>query len=354
MLKKENFTSEHIQKVRERTKTDPTIIERAIFAFGLLEALVRTGAEFVFKGGSSLMLLLDKPMRLSTDIDIIVARDYEIEPFIDEAAKIYPFVSKEEIVRRGANKIVKKHYKFYYSSLSTPDRTVPILLDVLFEENHYATIIQKEIKTGFLEVEGAPTYVSIPSVNSLLGDKLTAFAPNTSGIRYTTQKGDDIVVDKKTEVIKQFFDIASLFDKADDFMAIKNSYIATVQAEIAYRDVDLTYKDCLQDSFNCALGIFSRGKLFPNEYANLLDGIKRIRSFLMNVRFDGETAYTQAAKVMLLCAGIMTDTDILKEVPTINEKLEAPYNKINFMQKIDEPAFNMARYAIYLTKKIIF
>ena len=34
------------------------LIERTVFAFGLLEALVRVGLKFTFKGGTSLMLLL--------------------------------------------------------------------------------------------------------------------------------------------------------------------------------------------------------------------------------------------------------------------------------------------------------
>ena len=39
------------------------------------------------------MLLLERPMRLSTDIDIIVAPGTDLNTFIEEAGKIFPFVS---------------------------------------------------------------------------------------------------------------------------------------------------------------------------------------------------------------------------------------------------------------------
>ena len=70
MLTKENFTAEHIRELQQNSKCDPSILERTLFAFGLLEALIRVDMPFIFKGGTSLMLLLEHPRRLSTDIDI--------------------------------------------------------------------------------------------------------------------------------------------------------------------------------------------------------------------------------------------------------------------------------------------
>ena len=72
MISRENYSAEHIRQLRNESRRDPVLIERALFAFGLLEALVNAGLKFTFKGGTSLMVLLSKPMRLSTDIDIVV------------------------------------------------------------------------------------------------------------------------------------------------------------------------------------------------------------------------------------------------------------------------------------------
>lgn len=68
MLKRENYTQSHIMDIRSRTGSDPAIIERTVFAFGLLEAIAKTGMSYIFKGGTSIMTLLKEPRRLSTDM----------------------------------------------------------------------------------------------------------------------------------------------------------------------------------------------------------------------------------------------------------------------------------------------
>ena len=74
MLKKENFTEEHIRDLQSASHRDPLLLERSVYAFGLLEAITRVGMPFIFKGGTCLMLLLERPMRLSTDIDRVPTR----------------------------------------------------------------------------------------------------------------------------------------------------------------------------------------------------------------------------------------------------------------------------------------
>ena len=80
-MNKENFSESHIRALQADSKRDPGLIERTIYAFGLLDALCEVGLPFVFKGGTSLMLLLKKPRRLSTDIDIIVAPLFASRPY---------------------------------------------------------------------------------------------------------------------------------------------------------------------------------------------------------------------------------------------------------------------------------
>ncbi len=41
MITRENYSIEHIMKLHESSKRDPNLIERVLFAFGLLEALRR-------------------------------------------------------------------------------------------------------------------------------------------------------------------------------------------------------------------------------------------------------------------------------------------------------------------------
>lgn len=96
MLSKDNFTRYHIEELCRENRNDPALLERTIYAFGLLEAICKAGMPFIFKGGTSLLVLLERPMRLSTDIDIIVAPGTDVERYIQEAGKIFPFLDAEE------------------------------------------------------------------------------------------------------------------------------------------------------------------------------------------------------------------------------------------------------------------
>ena len=155
MLKKDNFTKENINRLRELSGNDPSMIEKAVYAFGLLEALVKVGMPFIFKGGTCLMLLLKTPRRLSTDIDIIVEPDTIVDEYIREAGELFPFISQKEDIRKGRNNIEKRHYEFTYNS-PINNKPLVILLDILFERNNYESLLNKEIKNSLLKQRMIP------------------------------------------------------------------------------------------------------------------------------------------------------------------------------------------------------
>jgi predicted nucleotidyltransferase component of viral defense system len=105
MIAEATFTSEHLKAIKENKRIDPFLLERNIYALGLVEALVQVGMPFIFKGGTSLMLLLKKPRRLSTDIDIIVEPGTDLKEYLHNAAKIFPFTEVNEQIRFGKNSI---------------------------------------------------------------------------------------------------------------------------------------------------------------------------------------------------------------------------------------------------------
>ena len=59
-------------KVKGSERSDQSIIEKQIYAFHLLEELNLIFSEFIFKGGTSLSLLVSDFPRFSVDIDILV------------------------------------------------------------------------------------------------------------------------------------------------------------------------------------------------------------------------------------------------------------------------------------------
>lgn len=99
MIKRATYELWHIREIADAKRCDPILLERSIYAFGLLESLVRVEMPFIFKGGTSLMVLLEHPRRLSTDIDIIVRPGTDIDHYIELASDIFPFKRQDEQIR---------------------------------------------------------------------------------------------------------------------------------------------------------------------------------------------------------------------------------------------------------------
>lgn len=343
MLKKENFILENIQNLQKSHKKDPALLERVIYAFGLLEALRQTELPFTFKGGTSLMLLLEHPMRLSTDIDIIVPPGTDIDAYIHKASEIFPFRSCEEQIRIGKNNIIKRHFKFIYTS-PLQDKEFYILLDVLFAEIPYAKIIQKEICNDLLQTEEPTVTVSVPSLESILGDKLTAFAPHTTGV--------PIGEGKSLEIAKQLFDVAVLIDGLVDQDVVERSYNNTVTEELAYRGLDITHADVLKDTITACASIISRGTIEPEDYKEYIKGIRAVESHVLMTDYSGELAAEQACKVMYLAACLLTQGAFKKiEHPEIylEESIsKSSYKKLSYMKKRKLEAYGYLVEAVRL------
>lgn len=68
---------------------------------------------------------------------------------------------------------------------------------ILFEQPKYIQLLALPVDSVFVNQQGQPLNVNVPSLNDLLGDKLTAFAPNTTAIPYTKSG-----VSRAMEIIK--------------------------------------------------------------------------------------------------------------------------------------------------------
>lgn len=210
MIKPHCFGKDWFQSMSKKYRyNDLGIIEKVIRAFALLDLLARSGCPYIFKGGTCVGLILgDKTRRLSIDIDIICPPGTNVEEYLDRISE-FGFTRKELVERRQAGKdIPKSHSKFFYQIAYT-DRSNQesyILLDVLYEDTHYQQVNEIEVINQFIELDSEPSIVMVPSIGDILGDKLTAFAPNTTGIPYY-KNGNS----RGTEIMKQVYDIGRLF-----------------------------------------------------------------------------------------------------------------------------------------------
>ena len=304
MVSQECYTREWIQKISNDLQyPDVNLIEKVIRAFSLVELLASSGCPFTWKGGTALMLLLSGTRhRLSIDVDVICPPGTEIERYLKDFRQ-FGFLDVETVerIQRGTN-VPKAHSKFFYKIAFRDSDARPgnILLDVLYEDSHYNKIERIPVQSPFVHLEGEPLTVNIPSVNDILGDKLTAFAPNTSGIPYF--KGGN---DCNLEIIKQLYDIGRLFDHMDDLSVVASAYDKISRVELSYRKMEENPSRSLQDSFNTALCISTRGAAGQGDFSALQNGISRLRSFMYLGKYQIEQAAADAAKTAYLATLIL-------------------------------------------------
>jgi hypothetical protein len=342
MIHKDTLTTDWIDQIsKENRKADKILVEKTIRALLLLEGLSQSGLHFIFKGGTALMLALNTLRRLSIDIDIILTEKHNnLEEQLSSIAQDKGFLRVESQHRSAATSIEKEHYKFYYHPLYATDKEEAILLDILYEDNHYQNVQKQEIKFSFLKLTGDQVYVNLPSVEDLLGDKLTAFAPNTIGIPYYRKD-----VSMSMEIIKQLYDIGNAFDAAQDLEVIKPTYDTIVKNEMEYCGMRNGIKsDILDDTYQTALCLSLRGTIEKGTFDHLQSGIQRVSQFIFSEPFQIEKAIVAASKAAYLTRLIATDQKVIEKYEgphQIGETvIEDPHNtKLNKLKRSNPEAF---------------
>jgi hypothetical protein len=352
MINPHSQTLAWIQEVSAKQKiSDKILLEKTIRALSLLECLVAQGLPFVFKGGTALMLLLESRKRLSIDIDIIMEEmPLDFGEILESVAVRGGFSRVEVQVRESRSGLRKSHYKFWYRpSFVTNQKEDYVLLDVVFEPMRYHKVQSVPVFSPLVLMEGEPFCVSVPSIEDILGDKLTAFAPNTTGIPYF-KHGDP----KGMEIMKQLFDIGCLFDLAEDFGRTRITFMRFAEAELTYRGVESQEpRAVLQDIVETAYCISMRGIHEAENFAQLQNGIHRVQSFIFSESYHLDKAIVHAAKAAYLAKAILHGLDSLNRFDP-NQNLSAQMitdpnrNKLNKLKKSNIEAFHYWHQACLL------
>jgi hypothetical protein len=324
MIDLKTLSAEWIAEKRKKYSKDPTLMESMIYALYLLEQLQLSCLDFIFKGGTSLILLMKEPKRFSVDIDIIISPKIgkeELEKYLYTIETTSAFSRMELDERRSyQGDIPKAHYKFIYNSnfatknqagevVSNPERE--ILLDILFAKNHYPKLIEIPLETDWLLQNEERIVVTTPDINSILGDKLTAFAPNTTGIPYNAEK--------EKEILKQLFDIGNLFDLLTDIDIFKKSFLETAKDEIKYRperkikSIEQVLKDIIETSLLIAKKDILKTEDEKAKFAEMNTGINQFRHFVFVGKFEILEAQVASAKSAYLSSFVLTDSSEIKK-----------------------------------------
>jgi len=352
MISKESLTIEWFEVVSSRNnKTDKILIEKVIRALLLLEGLSESEISFVFKGGTALMLMFGSTRRLSIDIDIILPEKTELNSIFEKIIEKKWFTRYSEQERAPISKIPKSHYKFFYNPVyRTSDAEQYVLLDILYDKTHYENLISIKVDSTFVQQEGPPAGVTVPSFDDILGDKLTAFAPNTTGIPYQ-KKGHS----QTMEIIKQLYDIGYLFDEAISLSIVSKTFNEYVGVESGYKGIDSKPEDVSDDIFQTSLLLSTRGLEGEGEYEALIAGISQIKQFIFSEAYHIEKAIIHSAKAAYLAVAIakkLTGLERYKEPLQIKDwNIDQPYyTRLNKLKKSNPEAF-FYWYKIYVLTK---
>ena len=332
MISAQSRTPEWIMGIRKSTRgRDPILIEKMIMALTLVEELRLSGLDFIFKGGTSLLLLLGEPRRFSIDIDILLTGKTDLDDCFQAIMKMGAFHRYEENRRSGD--LPKQHYKFYFDSVIEA-KDSHILLDIQFEENPYTQLQKVELQSPLLSTEGKATKVTCPTVEGLLGDKLTAFAPHTTGILFG--------VGKELEIANQLYDLGILFDAAGDLASVSQSFEKVASTQLAYRHQRKHPADVLRDALDtaCLIGMRTAG----DEFAELSEGFTKLAAFIYSGHFSIDTAILCSAKTAYLTALLLKQERAIRRFESGQDiatwMVSNPdYNKLNKVKKTSPEAF---------------
>lgn len=335
-------TTYHLDWINEvkrnlgQKKFDPKLIEKVIYALVFLEELKLNGLLFIFKGGTALLLATKEPKRFSIDIDIITEQTQsEIEIILEKISKNSVFTHwEDDNNRKHTPDAPIGHFKMYYTS-NVDGSIEPILLDVLYTPNPYPELMDIPIAHDWIQTNDEITKVKMPTFDSILGDKLTAFAPKTTGILYSKNR--------PVEIIKQLFDVAFLMDNISDLNVVRKSFAKVVKEELSFRKLNITAEQVLNDTQEACF-ILSIRDTKSEEFKHLQTGVSNFTNFTIE-KFNIEEAITAASKTAYLCELLKSTDD--NKIERFDNPLEVKdwlienpeFNKLNKLKKSNPEAF---------------
>lgn len=353
MLSKKCFTREWIDTLTGRLAArNPRLVETCIHAFELVGRLAAAGLDFVFKGGTSVLLHLQPFRRLSIDVDIItpVGMD-ELQRVLREVCRP-PFGQFQYQDWRARENPPTRYFQIPYHS-PTLGGQYALQLDVQTGANPYPVVETKAITLDLLDVE-TPQSVRVPSIDCLLGDKLTAFAPSTIGVLYAPlprNPGDRQPEPMPIQALKQLFDVGELFMAAGSLPSVAQAYDRVYAVQNDARGGGYAREQCLNDTLEAAFLISQmqlRQEVRNERTAFLNRGIRELDSHILGPAFDMRAAKLQAARVAHLAALLRTgrlDVPLatVRQMPPLAElaalTIAGPYDRLAALRQTSPEAF---------------
>lgn len=130
--------------------------------------------------------------------------------------------------------------------------------------------------------------VKTPTLNSMLGDKLTTLGPNTIGIK---RNKDPLLVGK------HLYDVSNLFRYVDSLEKAYNAYVECFKLQREFRRLNIPLERAIEDlryvGELLTIGnwdVRDRRKAAKKDFEFIKSGVRKLRPFLIKRRFTTLTA----------------------------------------------------------------
>ena len=293
------FTKEHIEKNRKHTSA--ILAEQVVHSLELVSLLVYEGLDFLFKGGNSLLVLLENPQRFSIDVDIASGETKEhVEEILDKLVKDSDvFTGWEKRVHKTKPWLPMTSYYIFYTSHFTEPSETSIMLDVQLKMTLYEKI-QKPVCCGnFYQSE---IKVWVPSISSLTGDKLLTLGPSTLGIPLNKNK--------EAQRLKHAFDVSLLAENAPFIKKIRESINFCIEQENSLQKKNLTIKEVYEDTITLCRSVLDFNEEPPPENLSpylyeIVKGRKPFAEHLLAGTYSWHELQIDLARVAVCFASVM-------------------------------------------------
>ncbi|MBD3419403.1 MAG: hypothetical protein GF398_04720 [Chitinivibrionales bacterium] len=293
------FTAEHI--LAHKGSAPAQLAEQVVYCLELVAELVGQGLDYQFKGGNSLLVILQDPQRFSIDVDIATDEPREkIETCLSSLTALSDVFSRWE-PRKHKTKpwIPLASYYLYFDSRFVAPEDAFIMLDVQLSKSPYATE-PKKIQCRRLYT--ADVKVNVPTPGAIIGDKLLTLGPSTLGI--PIGKGKD------AQRIKHAFDVSLLLETGPAASEIRESFCACIGHEEEIQQRTIPIDEVVFDTLKLCASVAGfehkpqadADRLHPYLYENCI-GLPDFMPHVFARPYDWATLQVDFSRVALaLCA----------------------------------------------------
>jgi hypothetical protein len=218
--KRAYFSREHYEA--HRGSAPAHLCELVVHCLELVSQLSYRDLEYRFKGGNSLLVLLQDPQRFSIDVDIVTVETKErlTEIVADIADRCDVFQRWEARAPKTKPWLPMISFKVFFESVYQPPEDAFVMLDCVLQPAPYGGEMRSVRCAAIYESD---LQVEVPTVSGLVGDKLLTLGPATLGI--PLGRG------KEAHRLKPVFDVAMLARQGYDVALVRESISGCMDQE---------------------------------------------------------------------------------------------------------------------------